>query len=128
MSVNGNKCCTLCGLSEGFEDGCKFSIEKEKNEIEKEKIDVEKEKIDVENKKIDIEKEKIDVENKKIDVENMKVILGTVLISLVFFIFFLFIAVVYFGFDGLKMQFSRVVDECSKGGLFAGISHLFRRR
>ena len=114
MSVNGNKCCTLCGLSEGFEDGCKFSIEKEKNEIEKEKIDV--------------EKEKIDVENKKIDVENMKVILGTVLISLVFFIFFLFIAVVYFGFDGLKMQFSRVVDECSKGGLFAGISHLFRRR
>ena len=93
MSVNGGKCCTLCGLSEGFEDGCKFSIEKE-----------------------------------KIEIENKKIMLGTILISLVFFIFFLFVAVIYFGLDGLKMQISRVFEECRKCGWFAGISHLFRRR
>ena len=106
MSGNG-KYCVLCGLGEGFQDGCKFSIEKEKVEIEKEKIEVEKDKVGIENK---------------------KVILGAVVNTLVFLIFFLFVAVVYLGLDGLKMQISRVVDECRKGGLFAAISHHFRRR
>ena len=97
-----------------FDLSWKFSVEKEKIKVEKEKIEVEKEKIEVENKKIEVEKE--------------KVIQGTVLYSLVFLIFFLFVAVVYLGLDGLKMQISRVLDECRKGGWFAGISHLFRRR
>jgi hypothetical protein len=107
MSVDGNMYCTLCGLTGGFQDGCKFSIEKDK--------------IDIENKRIDIEKERIDIEKKKVAV-------AAVLSSLGYLIFFLFVAVVYFGLDGLKMQISRVVDECRKGGWFAAISHLFRRR
>jgi hypothetical protein len=61
-------------------------------------------------------------------IENKKIIVGAVLSSLGYLIFFLFVAVVYLGIDGLKMQISRVVDECRKGGLFAAISHLFRRR
>jgi hypothetical protein len=97
QDVDGKLHCTSCGLRQGFHDGCKFSIEKEK----------------------------IEVENKKIEVENKKVILGAVLSSLGYLIFFLFVAVVYLGLDGMKMQISRVVDECKKGG---AISHLFRRR
>ena len=93
MSVDGNMYCTLCGLREGFQKGCKFSIEKD-----------------------------------KIDIEKKKVAVAAVLSSLGYLIFFLFVAVVYFGLDGLKMQISRVVDECKKGGWFAAISHLFRRR
>jgi hypothetical protein len=96
IGPNGEIVCTNCGLREGFQDGCKFSIEKTK----------------------------IEVENKRIEVENMKVIVGAVLSSLGYLILFLFVAVVYLGLDGLKMQISRVVDECSKGA----ISHLFRRR
>jgi hypothetical protein len=114
VSVDGSMYCTLCGLREGFQDGCQFSIEKDK--------------IEVENKKIGIEKEKIDSENKRIDIEKKKVAVAAVLSSLGYLIFFLFVAVVYFGLDGLKMQISRVVDECKKGGWFAAISHLFRRR
>jgi len=68
------------------------------------------------------------IENKKIEIEKEKIRLGTVLISLVYFIFLLFVAVVYLGLDGLKVQISRVVEKCSKGGLFAATSHLFRRR
>ena len=100
MSVDGNMYCTLCGLREGFQKGCKFSIEKDK----------------------------IDIEKKKIGIEKKKVAVAAVLSSLGYLIFFLFVAVVYFGLDGLKMQISRVVDECKKGGWFAAISHLFRRR
>jgi hypothetical protein len=91
MSGKGKKYCVLCGLSQDFEDACKFSKEKEKNEVEKAKIEV----------------------------ENRKVFLGTVLNSLVFFVSFLFLAVIYLGLDGVKIQFSRMVDEYSKGGLFA---------
>ena len=100
MSVDGNMYCTLCGLTGGFQDGCKFSIEKDK----------------------------IDIENKRIDIEKKKVAVAAVLSSLGYLILFVFVAVVYFGLDGLKMQISRVVDECRKGGWFAAISHLFRRR
>ena len=100
MNDNGNKCCALCGSSEGFEDACKFSIEKAK----------------------------IEVENKKIEVENRKVMQGTVLNSLVFFISFIFVAVIYLGLDGVKIQFSLMVDKCSKGGLYAAISHVFGRK
>ena len=100
MSDNGRMHCTLCGLTEGFQDGCKFSIENNK----------------------------IEVENKRIEVENKKVIVGAVLSSLGYLILFLFVAVVYLGLDGMKMQISRVVVECRKGGWFAAISHLFRRR
>ena len=100
MSDNGNKCCAFCGSSEGFEDACKFSIEKAKIEIEKEKNEI----------------------GKKI------VFLGTVLVSVVFFISFIFVAVIYLGLDGMKMQISRMIDKCSKGGLDAAISHLFGRR
>jgi len=103
MSDNGKKCCTLCGKNEGFEVGCQYSIQS-------------------------IENKKIEIENKKIEVEKEKIRLGTVLISLVYFIFLLFVAVVYLGLDGLKVQISRVVEKCSKGGLFAATSHLFRRR
>ena len=105
MNDNGQKCCTFCGSSGGFEDACKFSTEKAK-------IDMEKAKIDVENKKIE-------VENRKIEVENRKVMQGTVLNSLVFFISFIFVAVIYLGLDGVKMQFSRMVDKCSKGLYFS---------
>ena len=71
---------------------------------------------------------KIVVENKRIEVENKKVIVGAVLGSLGYLIFFVFVAVVYLGLDGVKMQISRMVDECRKGGWFAAISHLVRRR
>ena len=114
MSGKGKKYCVLCGLSQDFEDACKFSKEKEKNEIEKAKIE--------------LEKEKNEIEKAKIEVEKKKVFFGTVLNSLVFFVSFLFLAVIYLGLDGVKMQFSRMVDECSKGGSFAAISHLFRRK
>jgi len=96
IGPNGETVCTNCGLREGFQVGCQYSIQS--------------------------------IENKKIEVENKKIIVGAVLSSLGYLIFFLFVAVVYLGIDGLKMQISRVVDECRKGGLFAAISHLFRRR
>ena len=100
QDVDGKLHCTLCGLRQGFQDGCKFSIEKEK----------------------------IEIENKKIEIENKKIRVGTVLNTLGFLMFFLSVAVVYLGFDGLKMQISRLIDECRKGGLLGAISHLFRRR
>jgi hypothetical protein len=103
----GNMYCTSCGLREGFQDACKFSIE---------------------NKKIEIGKEMISMEKEKISIEKKKVLVGTVLSSLGYLILFLFIAVVYLGLDGLKMQISRVFDECRKGGWFAAISNFFRRR
>ena len=110
IGPNGEIVCTNCGLREGFQDGCKFS------------------KIEVENNRIEVENKRIEVENKKVEIESKKVVLGAVLSSLGYLIFFLFVAVVYLGLDGLKMQISRVVDECRKGGWFVAISHLFRRR
>ena len=32
IGPNGEIVCTNCGMREGFQDGCKFSIEKEKIE------------------------------------------------------------------------------------------------
>ena len=97
IGPNGEIVCTNCGLREGFQDGCKFS-------------------------KIEIENKRIEVENKRIEVEKEKIRLETVLGSLGYLIFFLFVAVVYLGLDGLKMQISREVDEP------AASSHLFRRK
>ena len=129
ISTGEKKFCTLCGVS-NFEEGCKFTI------------DIENKKLEIESKKIEVEKE---IESKKIEVENKKLIYGNIYVNLrvsfIYFLFigavstfvvyiiaFIFIAVIYFGFDGLKMQISRLLDECRKGGWLAAISHIFRRR
>ena len=52
IGPNGEIVCTNCGLREGFQDGCKFSIEKTK-------IEVENKRIEVENMRIEVEKDKI---------------------------------------------------------------------
>ena len=122
ISTGEKKFCTLCGVT-SFEEGCKFTI------------DIENKKLEIENKKIEVEKE---IENKKLIYGNIYVnlrvsfiyvlFIGAVSTFVVYIIAFIFIAVIYFGFDGLKMQISRLLDECRRGGWLAAISHIFRRR
>ena len=87
ISDKGQMYCTFCGFTEGFEEGCKPTIESKKMELENKKMEIENKKvgIEVENKKIDIEKE---IENKKIDVEKEKLIYGNTYLNFGYRLFY----------------------------------------
>ena len=54
ISDKGQMYCTFCGFTEGFEEGCKPTIESKKMELENKKMEIENKKveIEVENKKL----------------------------------------------------------------------------
>jgi hypothetical protein len=110
--------CTLCGSTDNFKDGCKFALEIATSEVEMSKVAV--------------EEKKVIVEEKKVAVEEKKIFYGTissfVTSFVVYVICFIFIAVIYLGFDNVKIQMSQVYEECRKGGWLAAISHILGRR
>ncbi len=79
--------CTRCGSTDNFKEGCKFAVEITTSKVEMSKIALEEKKIFYE----------------------------AISTFVVYVICFIFIAVIYLGFDNVKIQMSRMYEECRKG-------------
>ena len=112
ISDKGQLFCSLCGMTDLFREGCKFTAE-----------NIKEEDVAIENKKIEIEKQKIIHGEDILFIFNLNLWVSLSL-SIIIFIFveltstfivyiiaFILIAVVYLGFDGVNSQISRLIDE-----------------